>query len=393
MSDPQARPSLRVERELGRRAGVESGKGTLLVVTAGVHGNEPAGVQALERVFATLEARGPRVKGELVGLSGNRAALTQRTRFHHTDLNRLWSADDVAQLRERDPALDHADQREQRELLGALETLLATPRERVALLDLHSTSGGGPPFLVMGDTLQNRELAFALGVPVLLGLEENIGGTLIEHVGALGHVAVVLEAGQNEDPGTIDRHESAVWLALVALGLVARSDVPDLDFHVARLREPAADLPPVVEVLHRHDIAPEDEQRFRMVPGLESFQSIERGRLLAHVGTGSDGQVLAPFAGVLLMPRYQQKGLDGFFLGRRVEPRWLKLSGLMRRLHLERMLGLLPGVELAKADGNVLSVDPRIARFFTKDLFHLLGYRRQEERDQRLVFTRRVDKL
>lgn len=147
------------------------GGGTLLVVTAGVHGNEPAGVQALERVFATLEARGTRVKGELVGLSGNRAALAQRTRFHHTDLNRLWSAENVAELRERAPALDHADQREQRELLGALETLLATPRERVALLDLHSTSGGGPPFVVMGDTLQNRELAFALGVPVLLGLE------------------------------------------------------------------------------------------------------------------------------------------------------------------------------------------------------------------------------
>ncbi|NUP97242.1 MAG: aspartoacylase, partial [Planctomycetaceae bacterium] len=276
---------------------------------------------------------------------------------------------------------------------GALETLLATPRERVALLDLHSTSGGGPPFLVMGDTLQNRELAFALGVPVLLGLEENIGGTLIEHVGALGHVAVVLEAGQNEDPATIDRHESAVWLALVALGLVARSDVPDFALHASRLRAAASELPPVVEVLHRHDIAPEDEQRFRMVPGLESFQSIERGRLLAHVGTGPDGQVLAPFAGVLLMPRYQQKGLDGFFLGRRVEPRWLKLSAVMRRLHLERMLGLLPGVELARADGNVLSVDPRIARFFTTDLFHLLGYRRQEERDQRLVFTRRNDKL
>jgi len=96
---------------------------------------------------------------------------------------------------------------------------------------------------------------------------------------------------------------------------------------------------------------------------------------------------------VLLMPRYQQKGLDGFFLGRRVEPRWLKLSGLVRRLHLERMLGLLPGVELTNADGNVLSVDPRVARFFTSDLFHLLGYRRQEERDQRLVFTRRNDKL
>ena len=58
-----------------------------------------------------------------------------------------------------------------------------------------------------------------------------------------------------------------------------------------------------------------------------------------------------------------------------------------------RVLGLLPGVELARADGNVLSVDPRVARFFTNDLFHLLGYRRQEERDERLVFTRRNDKL
>ena len=37
------------------------------------------------------------------------------------------------------------------------------------------------PFVLMSDTLANRKLAFALPIPVILGLEESIDGTLLEH--------------------------------------------------------------------------------------------------------------------------------------------------------------------------------------------------------------------
>ena len=43
------------------------------------------------------------------------------------------------------------------------------------------------------------------------------------------------------------------------------------------------------------------------------------------------------------MPRYQSTGRDGFFLGKRVRPFWLKLSKGLRRLRLERFLAALPG--------------------------------------------------
>ena len=383
-------PPSDVQREIGRySAGLP---GPLLIVTAAIHGNEPGGIHALRRVLAKLWELKPALRGELVGLAGARSAMERGLRFVDEDLNRTWSEARIAELRRRDPDQDNTEQRDQRELLGVMEGLLEGRRGRAALLDLHSVSGDGPPFSIMGDTLQNRDMAFALGVPVLLGLEENIDGTLIEYFGSKGHSAVVLEGGQNNAPPTIDNHESAVWLALVSVGLLARADVADYDFHRERLRRACEGVPHVIEVLHRHEISSEQESCFRMIPGLKSFQPIEAGRLLAHCGDDAAQQVLAPFAGLLLMPRYQDKGRDGFFLGREIEPVWLRLSATMRRLRLERMVSLLPGVRMENGSADTLAVDPRIARFFTTEFFHLLGYRKQVARDRVLIFSRRNER-
>lgn len=382
-------------REIGRYGSADSGP--TLVVTGGLHGNEPSGVVALGRVFRELAARKPTLRGELIGLVGNSCALAQSTRFISEDMNRVWTREAVIALKAQPAAQDNSEQREQREILAVIDPLLAAAasdaKRRAILLDLHSTSGGGPPFIVMGDTLQNRHIAFALSAPVLLGLEENIEGTLIEYFGAGGNVAVVLEGGQNEDPRTIDNHESAIWVTLVRAGLLAEQDAPDHAKHVARLRAAANGAPNVIEVVHRHDIKPENETNFRMIPGLASFQQIEKGRLLAHDGPEAESQVVAPFSGVLIMPRYQSKGLDGFFLGKKIEPFWLRVSSLMRRMRMGRIISLLPGVQAERAGANTLAVNPKIARFFTIEFFHLLGYRKHIEQDRKLVFSRRDDRL
>jgi succinylglutamate desuccinylase len=388
MATHDSTPLGSVERELGRYSSGLSGH--LLVITGGIHGNEPAGVHALRRVLATLAEIKPKMRGELLALSGNRAALAKDIRYIAEDLNRMWSEPRLGELRAADPATDDSDRREQRELLGAIERALSLPRERVIFVDLHSTSAGGPPFSLMGDTLQNRGIAFALGVPVLLGLEENVDGTLLEYFGNRGHIAVGLEAGQNRDPRTVDHAESAVWLVLVAAGLLEREQVPDYEFHRSRLATAGAGLPPVVEVLHRHGL--ENGEEFRMLPGLSNFQTVEKDRLLAHSGPSASRQVLAPFSGVLLMPRYQGQGNDGFFLGRDVRPFWLSLSAIMRRLRFEKIVGLLPGVKSTGAGASTLEVDARIARFCTVEFFHLLGYRKQVQRERDFLFTRRVEK-
>jgi len=381
-------PAVAMPRVLGRAG--RSG-GPTLVVTAGIHGNEPAGVRSAERVLAALHSRGTPLAGELVVLVGNRAALARDARFLDEDLNRLWTAERLAALRTRPSAHDHAEEREQRELAAELEPLLA--REGVTLLDLHSTSGDGPPFALAGDTLQNRRVACALQVPFLLGLEETVRGTLVEHVGALGHVAIVVEGGQSRDPRTAELLESALWVTLVSSGVASKGDLPEFELHRERLRSAARGLPAVIEVSHRHEIAPEDERRFEMLPGLVGFARVERGTLLAHYGGGRERPVHAPFSGLLLLPRYQSQGRDGFFLGTSVSSVWLVLSAALRRLHLERLLGRLPGVRVEERAGHSLTIDRRIARFFAAELFHLLGYRRREEHGHALVVSRRNDRL
>ena len=88
-------------RILGRHRGDEPGA-TLLCV-AGVHGNEPGGVLALQRVFEQLRRLCPAFAGELVGLTGNLTALARGRRYVDTDLNRMWLGDRIEARFDRFP--------------------------------------------------------------------------------------------------------------------------------------------------------------------------------------------------------------------------------------------------------------------------------------------------
>ena len=304
-----------LERVLGRAEASRKG-GPLCVVTAGIHGNEPAGVHALRRVFHDIAARNVPLQGRFVAFSGNRSGLERGVRFIDEDMNRVWSAARIAALRGREPRLDNSEEREQRELQALIDAELAQGQERVTHLDLHSTSGVGPPFTVIAGPDSSRLAANNLGVPLLLGLEAIIAGTLIEYLGSLGHTTVLLEGGQNEARSTIDHHESAVWLTLVESGVVRSSDVPESSAHRTRLLNSANGLPHELEIAYCHHLQPDEE--FKMLPGYASFDAVIEGQLLARSGPNFEREVRAPWTGTLLMPRYQGQGLDGFFLGRRI---------------------------------------------------------------------------
>jgi predicted deacylase len=362
--EPIGLPAGRLRRVIAR---LGTGQGPLLIATGGVHGNEPGGFEALERVCANLEERGLALRGSFLALGGNLSALALDQRYVERDLNRMWTAEDLAAA--RSATLPGPEQRELVDLHDTLERELRGVEGPVYFLDLHSTSAEGSPFAVMGDTLANRRLAFALDLPVILGLEENVDGTLLSWFGEQGHVAVGVEGGQHRAEGTSRNQEATVWLALVAVGLLAEQDVPWIDEQRRLLRRASAGLPGVVAVELRHGIAPEDQ--FRMVPGYVNFDGVERGEVLAHDRRGA---VRAAFRGNILLPLYQGQGQDGFFLGRPVRRMWLGLSTLLRRLHAERLLRWLPGVEADPQRADGLRVDRRIARLRALDLFHLFGY-------------------
>lgn len=379
--------------DLGRVLGsYSSGKpGPLMIVVGGIHGNEPSGIEAAQRVLAMLSELQPEIAGRLVALVGHVRALRKRVRYFDTDLNRAWSEDAVRRLVGSDGSTDSYEQAEQRELLASIDEAVRThePGQRVVLLDLHSTSGEGPPFVIIGDTLQNRRIAFSFDVPVILGLEESIEGTLIEFFGNRGHTAVVLEGGQHDAPTTVAHHEAAIWRTLEGAGMLAADLVPGREEHRSTLAEAGASLPRIVEIRHRHGLQPDEP--FEMEPGFANFDSVRAGQRLARSGPGLAQDVTAPTDGILLLPRYQGQGLDGFFLGRRVRAFWLSVSAGMRYLNLQRFVGWLPGVERRHGRPESMVVDTRVARRFAVELFHLLGYRRRRREGRKLIFIRRIE--
>ena len=362
--------------------------GPTLIILGSIHGNEPAGALAAHRVLAQFEERRSRLRGELVLLSGNTRALERKVRYIDADLNRLWTADNILSIKSGKSFYHESSEHlEQRELLVEIDGALKRARGEVFFVDLHTTSSPGTPFATVGDTLRNRGFALNFPVTIVLGLEEQIDGTLLEHVNNLGLITMGLEAGQHDAPSSIDNHEAVIWLATVAAGNLRCKDVPEFARYRSLLARAAMGRR-VVEVRYRHAISPAD--KFKMAPGFTNFQAIRRGQILAH---DRDGEIAARETGLVLLPLYQALGDDGFFLGRGVKKFWLSLSALLRRMKVSNYVHLLPGVRRDPLNKNLLIVNTRIARILPLQIFHLLGFRRRRWVGGHLIVSRRAHDL
>ena len=367
---------------IGSFAGQRSGPS--LICAAGIHGNEPAGVEASKRVLDTLQAHPRTFSGTLVALLGNTEAFSQGRRYVEKDLNRMWEKDRIAQLTaHKVEDLKHED-REQFELLQVLKALTRGNPGDVFFMDLHTSSADGPPFGVLNDSLHSRSFVRTFPLPLVLGFEEELRGTLADYMDSLGHVSAGLEAGQHTSSLAVDHLESLIWIALVSAGNLSQEQVPGIQDHYRRLADSCKHLPSFIEVRYRHPIKREDE--FVMRPGYQSFQKVEAGQLLAQ---DRQGDLTAPGKAFLLLPLYQKEGDDGFFLAAAVRPLWIQLSAWIRPLRLDLFLHWLPGVDRHPEEEEALLVNARIARWYTLDFFHLLGFRRRPSKGARLVMVRR----
>jgi succinylglutamate desuccinylase len=301
-------------RVVARLRGAESGP--TLIVIAGLHGNEPAGLTAATRMLESLSRAGNLSRGELVVLAGNRRALARGVRFVQRDLNRQWSVERLNELRNAaaSPAVVLGpEDREQLELAEALDQALAAARGRVYVVDLHTTSAEGIPFVLIGDHLRHRSFALGFPLPLLLGMFGKLGGTLTEYLSARRCVTLAIEGGQHASDRAVSHHEAVLSVALVASGLVPESSLAGLGEHRARLAATWPDLPRALRVHHRHAITAAD--RFVMEPGFANVQRVNAGTLLAH---DARGEIRTGHDEVLIMPLYQKMGDDGYFLGREI---------------------------------------------------------------------------
>lgn len=376
------------QREIGRVG--DDRRGATLVAVCGIHGNERAGVTAARRVIARLAKGDVPIDGQLVAFAGNLGAMREGKRYRLRDLNRVWSEAQVDALQSRAAAgveLD-VEEQEQLELLTAIGTIVrdASARGPVYLVDLHTTSAPGIPFVLFGDTLAQRAFVSSLPLPIIMGLEEQVDGVLSAYWTRQGCVTFAVEGGQHDDPGSIDNLEAVLLLAAEAAGLFPAGSVAETRAAHALLESRRGTLPRVMEVVSRHAILPEDA--FKMEPGFKNLDHAKVDQLLAR---DRSGEIRAPSDGLVMLPLYQGQGDDGFFWGRAVSRARLRASAKLRQLRLDRFLDLLPGVARDAAHPTRFVVDRTIAKLYPLGVFHMLGYRRIRERGAELTVERQPD--
>lgn len=366
-------------REIGRIEG--SRPGPLLICVGGVHGNEPGGVHAAER-FLQRFGDGQRSvgRGRMVFLVGNRAAIAQGQRYIDVDLNRMWG-DNPA------PGAPTAhEQTERAELLAAIEVHRQDgPWESIVLLDMHSMSGSGPPFVILGDTLSNRMLAEVLPIPVLLGIEERIDGTLLAEFGRRGERAICVEGGVNNAEQTVDALDATLTVLANRLGVVPAGEA-QLDRSLDVLRQLSQEAPGWSRLSGMYEI--EADEQFTMLPGFQSFVRVKAGQLLAHGGRDGKCQILAPKDALLVMPRYQGQGSDGFFLAEELGSWWRPFSRTLRRAGLRR---LVPGLYEQVDECGAVLVTPQALSAPRRRLLALLGFHVADSSNGEIRLRRRLD--
>ncbi len=303
-----------VSRILGEYRGEGQSGPTFIIMTA-IHGNEPAGPHAAARVLRKLEKGNYHFHGRLIVLLGNIPAYLSNQRYIDQDFNRMWDVDEIG--RQNGQVLN-SEQQQFVELRETFDQIVDQARERgdeIFLIDLHTSSGHTVPF--GGTTGHEKCVAFSkqFPIPFSVGLEKNLPGLFYVYAANKGIATVVIEGGQHEAPGSVDNHEAAIWTGLLAAECVSVKANPELGEYYRLLRVQSGNVPKTFEIFYQHDIT--DEDQFKMLPNFSTFQAVSKGQVLAH---DRNGEIRAPEDCMILLPLYQPRGSDGFFLIRAVAP-------------------------------------------------------------------------
>lgn len=371
-------------RIIGRYGG--ESEGPTVICIGSLHGNEPAGIAALKRVFDRLTKLSPTFRGQLIGVSGNLKALDKGIRYIEEDLNRIWKPHIIDGLLVSGKHMQarSAEEAERSELIEIFAQICQKKNSAVYFLDLHTTSAQGSPFITIADTLRNRAFTEKFPVPRILGIEEQLDSTLLNYINEWGFIAVGFEAGQHDEESSVENSIAALWMMLVGAGCIDPEEIPDYQSSYSELKKASMNNAGIYEVCYRHDI--ENDAGFSMKPGYLNFQDIRKGEVLAK---NYDDEVISPENGKIFMPLYQKQGNDGFFVIKRINPLWLKLSSLLRRLRADRILSYLPGINSQNGANRTIAVNLSIAKWYVIELLHMLGYRKKSLEKGMLIASRR----
>lgn len=280
--------------------------GQTLTVLGAVHGNEPCGAAAINRLIAGLD------RGEVVLKQGtlqlvpvcNPRAYAGNVRFVERNLNRsLYPKDNPVHYEDRiDPILCEVLDRSS------------------AVLDLHSYASQGGPFMFLSaQNTVETQFAYALGVTDFVcgwaeafsshhggndGSKEGQGTT--EYARLKGAIAVTLECGHHKNADAPDIGYRAILLGLKHL------DMLDPDCAAAKSLKPANTEGRRryvrMQTVHRR---PEGAELAK--PWIH-FDPVKKGEPMAKLANGDTW--LAPTDGYIVLPKsFAKAGEEWFYFG------------------------------------------------------------------------------
>ncbi|WP_377178702.1 succinylglutamate desuccinylase/aspartoacylase domain-containing protein [Namhaeicola litoreus] len=353
---------------------------------AGIHGNEKAGVLAARRVLTQLEKQKDNVQGNVYFIYGNKKALDQEVRYLQEDLNRIWSLNRIEKIKDNIDE-NNPEEFEQFEIYKAVKDIITKHRGTKYFIDLHTTSSPTQPFITISDSLNNRKFSSCFSVPVILGLEEYLNGPLLTFMNEYGYISLGFEAGEHYSQEAIDNCEAFIWLSLYFGHCLKKKEIIGFDVFDKRLNKSSKNND-FFQIDFRYSI--QKDENFKMINGFVNFDEITKDKLLAY----SDGkEIRAVNKGLIFMPLYQNLGEDGFFIIHKISKKWLKLSAFLRKYNAHHLLRILPGIQKHPDNPFTLVVNPMIATFMAKEIFHLFGYRQRVLTGKNYHFIKRDRKI
>jgi predicted deacylase len=273
--------------------------GIALTVLGAVHGNERCGAEAIGRLIADVDNGVVILKRgtlQLVPVANPKAYLG-RVRFVERNLNRY--------LYPKEERLRYEDH---------LDPILCGLLDRTdVLLDLHSyTSQGGPFIFLGGHNAEELTYAKALGVSdFVCGWTEAFGGSngskesqgTTEYARTKGALAVTLECGHHDNADAVEIGYRAILLAMVHMDMLDAETTAALRLH----RESSPDKQRLVRM---KSVYRREEGAF-LSRQWKHFDCVSKGEAMAVL---ANGKILpAPEDGFIVLPKDKASTAEEWF--------------------------------------------------------------------------------
>ena len=307
------------QRVIGRYDRQEPGP--LFICLGSIHGNEPAGTEAIRTVLDLLRNEpdvnpGFVFRGRMIGITGNVRALKVGKRFVKFDMNRMLTQEKIREIQNTTEPL-YDENAEIAELISTVHAEIADYRpDRIIVLDIHSTSAAGGIFVISTDDPESIRIGSEIQAPVILDFGNKVPGTTLEYFSRENFqediIALVFECGQHNEPLSANRAVAAIINCMRTIGCINAEDVENK--HDMLLRAYSEGLPRIARLVERCHV--DEGSPFALIREFKNFEPLLAGQVVAYI---KDIPITAHHDGLILLPRLQDQGEDGFFIVKPLE--------------------------------------------------------------------------